>query len=248
MKLRFTKMQGAGNDYIYLDCRQTGLPPDPPALARQLSRRRFSVGADGLICIGPPLLADADAAMYIWNADGSEGAMCGNGARCVAEYLYTHGVDKALIELDTPGAGRKTLFRTGEQMWQAGAGSGAAAGCTIGGGGAFLAGTLPEYGQPPLCGAVRQNAAYRRSTGGLGPRAGAASGISPAHQCGICTVLRGNFAGCHGVGAGQRCHAGLRHRGLRGGSGAGAAGPVSPGARNIGAASGGHVDGHDIGG
>lgn len=122
MKLRFTKMQGAGNDYIYLDCRQTGLPPDPPALARQLSRRRFSVGADGLICIGPPLLADADAAMYIWNADGSEGAMCGNGARCVAEYLYTHGVDKALIELDTPGAGRKTLFRTGEQMWQAGMG------------------------------------------------------------------------------------------------------------------------------
>ena len=122
MKLRFTKMQGAGNDYIYLDCRAGGLPADPAALARQLSRRRFSVGADGLICIGPPLLADADAAMYIWNADGSEGAMCGNGARCVAEYLYTHGVGKPLIELDTPRAGRKTLYRVGEHQWRAGMG------------------------------------------------------------------------------------------------------------------------------
>lgn len=122
MKLRFTKMQGAGNDYIYLDCRHDGLPADPAALARQLSRRHVSVGADGLICIGAPLLADADAAMYIYNADGSEGAMCGNGARCVAEYLYTHGVDKTLIELDTPQAGRKTLYRTADHRWRAGMG------------------------------------------------------------------------------------------------------------------------------
>lgn len=122
MNLQFTKMQGTGNDYIYLDCRRTGLPADAPALARRLSQRRFSVGADGLICIGAPLLADADATMYMYNADGSEGAMCGNGVRCVAEYLYTHGVRKDLIELDTPRAGRKTLYRTGEHKWRAGMG------------------------------------------------------------------------------------------------------------------------------
>lgn len=122
MKLRFTKMQGAGNDYIYLDCRERGLPADPGALARRLSRRRFSVGADGVICIGPPLLADADATMYIFNADGSEGTMCGNGARCVAEYLYTRDPGKTLVELDTPGAGRKTLYRVGEHLWRAGMG------------------------------------------------------------------------------------------------------------------------------
>ena len=84
MKLQFTKMQGAGNDYIYLDCRQNNLPDHPEVLARQLSRRHFSVGADGLILIAPPLLADADATMVMYNADGSEGNMCGNGVRCVA--------------------------------------------------------------------------------------------------------------------------------------------------------------------
>ena len=102
MKLQFTKMQGAGNDYIYLDCRQSGVPAQAPALAARLSRRHFSVGADGLICIAPPMLADADATMVMYNADGSEGVMCGNGVRCVAEYLYTHGVVKDRIELDTP--------------------------------------------------------------------------------------------------------------------------------------------------
>lgn len=122
MKLQFTKMHGAGNDYIYLDCRRTGLPEDAGLLAARLSRRRVSVGADGLICIVPPLLADADATMVMYNADGSEGVMCGNGVRCVAEYLYTHGVRKNLIELDTLHAGRKTLFRMGEHLWRAGMG------------------------------------------------------------------------------------------------------------------------------
>ena len=122
MQLHFTKMQGAGNDYIYLDCRQSGLPPHPGALAAQLSRRHVSVGADGLICILPPLLADADATMRMFNADGSEGAMCGNGARCVAEYLYAHGVRKDRIELDTLRAGRKTLYRTAPGRWRAGMG------------------------------------------------------------------------------------------------------------------------------
>lgn len=122
MELQFTKMQGAGNDYIYLDCRRTGLPADAGALALRLSRRRVSVGADGLICIAPPLLADADATMVMYNADGSEGIMCGNGVRCVAEYLYTHGTPKDLMELDTRRAGRKTLYRMGEHLWRAGMG------------------------------------------------------------------------------------------------------------------------------
>ncbi len=122
MELHFTKMEGAGNDYIYLDCRASGLPANGAELSRVLSRRHFSVGADGLICIAPPRLADADATMVMFNADGSEGTMCGNGVRCVAEYLYTHGVQKDLIELDTVHAGRKTLYRVQPHVWQAGMG------------------------------------------------------------------------------------------------------------------------------
>lgn len=119
MKLRFTKMQGCGNDYIYLDCRDTGFPGDAAAWSVRLSRRRVGVGADGLICIGPPLLADGDASMRIFNADGSEAQMCGNGVRCVAQYLYTHGVPRQKIRIDTPAAGRKTLRRLEEGVWQA---------------------------------------------------------------------------------------------------------------------------------
>ncbi len=122
MRLSFTKMQAAGNDYIYLDCRTQGLPPRAAELARRLSRRRVSVGADGLICIAPPRLADADGTMVMYNADGSPGAMCGNGVRCVAEYLYEHGLQKDRIELDTCGAGRKTLYRLGPHLWRAGMG------------------------------------------------------------------------------------------------------------------------------
>ena len=105
MKLNFTKMQGAGNDYIYIDCRAAGLPPDAAAWAVQLSRRHFSVGADGVIYLCPPLRADGDAAMRMFNADGSEGVMCGNGVRCAAEFLYTHGVRRDCIRIDTPSAG-----------------------------------------------------------------------------------------------------------------------------------------------
>lgn len=119
MLLEFTKMQGCGNDYIYLDCRETGLPEKIGEWSIRLSRRRFSVGADGIICICPPRLSDADATMRMFNADGSEGKMCGNGVRCVAEYLYTHGVKKDVLEIDTMAAGRKTLRRMGEGIWQA---------------------------------------------------------------------------------------------------------------------------------
>lgn len=119
MKLEFTKMHGCGNDYIYLDCRETGLPAQVAQWSQKLSRRHFSVGADGVICLCPPLTPDADTTMRMFNADGSEGKMCGNGVRCVAQYLYTHGVPRDVLEIDTARAGRKTLRRLGEGLWQA---------------------------------------------------------------------------------------------------------------------------------
>ena len=117
MRLSFTKMQGCANDYIYLDCRASGVPADIAALARQLSARRVSVGADGIICICAA--AGADAAMRMFNADGSEGKMCGNGIRCVAEWLYTHdsACAKDSLRIDT-ASGQKLLRRAGEGRWQ----------------------------------------------------------------------------------------------------------------------------------
>ena len=91
MQLNFTKMHGCGNDYIYVDCRDTGLPEQAAEWSRRLSRRHFSVGADGVIYICPPTLAGGDATMRMFNADGSEGKMCGNAIRCVGKYLYESG-------------------------------------------------------------------------------------------------------------------------------------------------------------
>ena len=118
MQLSFTKMQGAGNDYIYLDCRQSGLPDAVGQWSQKLSPRHFAVGADGIICICPPETPDGDAAMRMFNADGSEGKMCGNGVRCIAEFLYTHGCPKETLQIDTR-AGRKTLRRLRAGYWQA---------------------------------------------------------------------------------------------------------------------------------
>ena len=117
MKLSFTKMQGCANDYIYLDCRTSGVPEQIAALSERLSRRHFSIGADGIICICAPVTAGADAMMRIFNADGSEGKMCGNGIRCVAEWLYTHGMAKPKLAIDTL-SGLKTVSRMGEGLWQ----------------------------------------------------------------------------------------------------------------------------------
>ena len=117
MKLSFTKMQGCANDYIYLDCRSTGVPANIAALSERLSRRHFSIGADGIICICAPVTAGADGRMRIFNADGSEAQMCGNGIRCVAQWLYTHGVEKPVLTIDT-GSGCKTVTRKGEGLWQ----------------------------------------------------------------------------------------------------------------------------------
>jgi diaminopimelate epimerase len=90
--MRFTKMQGIGNDYIYVDCITEPLRADPHRLAVKISDRHFGVGSDGLILICPS--ERADVRMRMFNADGSEGEMCGNGIRCVAKYVYDHGLAK----------------------------------------------------------------------------------------------------------------------------------------------------------
>lgn len=87
--MRFTKMHGAGNDYVYVDCVSQPPPPDPAGLARRISDRHTGVGADGLILIHRSQIADAR--MQMFNADGSPGEMCGNGIRCVAKYLFDRG-------------------------------------------------------------------------------------------------------------------------------------------------------------
>jgi diaminopimelate epimerase len=105
--MRFTKMHGAGNDYIYINAMEEGLPDDLGELAIRMSHRRFGVGADGLILI---VTSDnADAGMRMFNADGSESEMCGNGIRCVAKYVYDHGIArKRDLKIET-GAGVLSL-------------------------------------------------------------------------------------------------------------------------------------------
>lgn len=89
--MHFTKMQGLGNDYVYVDCFQERLAGvDLADLARRISDRRFGVGSDGLILIMPGE-GGADFRMRMFNADGSEGDMCGNGMRCLARYVFEHG-------------------------------------------------------------------------------------------------------------------------------------------------------------
>lgn len=88
--MRFTKMHGIGNDYVYVNGFEERLPADLAALSVKVSDRHFGVGGDGLILIGPS--ERADARMRMFNADGSEAEMCGNGLRCVAKYVYDHGI------------------------------------------------------------------------------------------------------------------------------------------------------------
>ena len=91
--MKFTKMEGCGNDYIYVDGAKEKLrPEDKPEIVRKLSDRHFGVGGDGVIFINPSHEADFEMEMY--NADGSLGAMCGNGIRCVAKYVYDRGMIK----------------------------------------------------------------------------------------------------------------------------------------------------------
>lgn len=104
--MKFTKMHGAGNDYVYINGFEEPIA-DPAALAIALSNRQFGIGSDGLILILPSQCADLRMRMF--NSDGSESEMCGNGIRCVAKYAYDHHlVDKLEITVET-GAGIRTL-------------------------------------------------------------------------------------------------------------------------------------------
>lgn len=97
--MKFTKMQGIGNDYVYINCFEETVK-DPSAVARFVSDRHFGIGSDGLILIRPSQAADCEMDMY--NLDGSQGAMCGNGIRCVAKYVFDHGiVNKTSISIAT---------------------------------------------------------------------------------------------------------------------------------------------------
>src|SRR3954454_16058402 len=105
--MKFTKLHGIGNDYVYVNTFDQKPPADPAALARAISDRHFGVGSDGLILIIPS--ERADARMRMFNADGSEAEMCGNGVRCVAKYVHDHGlVRKPTLAVET-GRGVLTL-------------------------------------------------------------------------------------------------------------------------------------------
>ena len=104
--MKFTKMHGCGNDYIYVNCMEESIC-DRSLAAFRLSDRHFGIGADGLICIDASDVADFKMDMY--NADGSQGKMCGNGIRCVGKYVYDHGLtNKTTVTIETL-AGIKTL-------------------------------------------------------------------------------------------------------------------------------------------
>ena len=110
--MKFTKMHGLGNDYVYVNCFEEKID-NPPVVARFVSDRHFGIGSDGLIMINPSKTADFEMEMY--NADGSRGEMCGNGIRCVAKYVYDYGLtDKTQISVETLG-GIKYLDLTVEE-------------------------------------------------------------------------------------------------------------------------------------
>ena len=131
MLMKFTKMQGLGNDYVYVNCFKEKID-NPSALALKISDRHFGVGSDGLIMINPSDKADFEMEMY--NADGSRGEMCGNGIRCVAKYVYDYGLtDKTNISVETLGGikyldltvenGKVRLVKVDTYRWRLWAGS-----------------------------------------------------------------------------------------------------------------------------
>ena len=111
MQIPFSKMHGIGNDYVYVNGLSASVP-DPGALSRYVSRRRFGVGADGLILILPG--RQADFRMRIFNADGSEGKMCGNGIRCLGKYVYDRGLTRRReLTVETGGGLRRLWLHPG---------------------------------------------------------------------------------------------------------------------------------------
>lgn len=107
--MKFTKMHGIGNDYVYVNCFEETVE-NPSETAKAVSDRHFGIGSDGLILIKPSAVADCYMEMY--NADGSRSAMCGNGIRCVAKYIYDHGItDRTEVDVET-AAGIKHIVLT----------------------------------------------------------------------------------------------------------------------------------------
>lgn len=99
--MKFTKMHGCGNDYVYVNCFEEKLSNESK-IAAYVSDRHFGIGSDGMILIKPSKIADFEMAMY--NADGSRGEMCGNGIRCVAKYVYDYGLtDKKTVAIESMG-------------------------------------------------------------------------------------------------------------------------------------------------
>lgn len=133
--MEFTKMQGTGNDYVYVNCFKEKVR-EPGRVARFISDRHFGIGSDGLILICPSDVADCRMEMY--NADGSQGIMCGNGIRCVGKYAYDHGL--------VPGKGRHMTVETlgGIKELELQAEEGKAVSVTVDMGEAKLTSRLPE--------------------------------------------------------------------------------------------------------
>ena len=104
--MRFTKMEGCGNDYVYINGAEEKVAlEDKPELVRRLSDRHFGIGSDGVIFINPVEDGSADFEMEMYNADGSRSEMCGNGIRCVAKYVYDHRMtDKETVKIVSSGA------------------------------------------------------------------------------------------------------------------------------------------------
>ena len=100
--MEFTKMHGLGNDYVYVNCFEETVE-NPAELAIAVSNRHFGIGSDGLILVCPSEMADAKMRMF--NADGSEAQMCGNGVRCVAKYVYDRNLARTETEFSIPGLG-----------------------------------------------------------------------------------------------------------------------------------------------
>lgn len=128
--MRFVKMHGIGNDYVYVNCFREATPTDPAALSRAVSDRHFGIGSDGLILVCPS--EQADARMRMFNADGSESEMCGNGVRCVAKLVHDHGISRnnplrietgrgvLTLHLDVPdGTVRQVTVDMGEPILEA---------------------------------------------------------------------------------------------------------------------------------
>lgn len=105
--VKFTKMEGAGNDYVYVDCFDEELPEPPESLAGKAADRHFGIGGDGLVLILPS--DKGDVRMRMFNPDGSESEMCGNAIRCVAKYVYDHGICRRETLAVETGAGILTL-------------------------------------------------------------------------------------------------------------------------------------------